>query len=105
MPDDQGPKPVAIYTNKRIRRTVAMGFTDDRRMTWERSTHEIDARVFVHEDDHTLNLQIELAGDRALLVSMRKDRREPMTLTFWHGSGEHELDERGWWELAELFED
>ena len=94
-----------IYSNKRLRRTFATSWDDDR-LTWERSTPEFAAPVFVHEDDLTVNLQIELADDYAMLISVRKDGREPVTpvLTLWHGSGEHDLEPERWQTLRGWFE-
>jgi hypothetical protein len=76
------------YSEKRIRRTVEQSMLDDPELTWEQVGPDCPATAFVHEDDVTINLQIELISDYALLVSLRKDDDAPPSVTLWHGNGE-----------------
>jgi hypothetical protein len=100
MPTDQQRDP--IHTNKNIRRTAFMAYVDDER-SWESSTPVLTAPVFVHEDDVTVNIQIELADNHAMLISVRKDQDLPPVLTLWHGSGEHNLPPEHWHALRAWF--
>jgi hypothetical protein len=56
------------YTDKRVRRTFSQAYGDDE-LTWEQCGPDCPATAFVHEDDLTVNLQVELAGDHAVLIS------------------------------------
>jgi hypothetical protein len=94
----------APYGHPHWRRTCAASYSDDLPLTWARGTREVTAHVFVHEDDHTVNLQIELADDHAVLVTLRKDGRSEPSITLWHGSGEHDLEDSNASHLREWFE-
>jgi hypothetical protein len=103
------------YGNPHICRSVCASYTDDK-ITWERSTAQCNVPVFVHEDDVTVNLQITFPntvghpdqprrGQHVLLVTFRKDGRQPPCISLWYGSGEHEARDDGaglreWFEIA-----
>jgi hypothetical protein len=95
-----------IHTNKTIRRTVCTSYAGDAQ-SWECSTPVVTAPVFVYEDDVTVNIQIELNDDHAMLISVRKDGAEPRlpVLTLWRDRGEHDLPPERWHTLRAWFAD
>jgi hypothetical protein len=92
MNDQKTMQRNAAFTDTRLCRTVCAAYADDK-LTWERVGPVCPATALVHEDDCTVNLQIELANKHALMITIRKDGRSPTTISLWHGSGEHELEQ------------